>query len=77
MPHVSVKLYPGRSEEAKRRLAGQIVRDVMAIANCAEESVSVAIEEIGPADWTEKVYEPDILRNWEKLYKKPGYKPVQ
>jgi 4-oxalocrotonate tautomerase len=77
MPHVSVKLYPGRSEEQKSRLAEQIVKDVMALANCREESVSVAIEEVQADDWTEQVYKPDILRNWEKLYKKPGYKPLQ
>ena len=77
MPHVSIKLYPGRSEEQKSRLAEQIVKDVMALANCKEESVSVAIEEIQATDWTEKVYQPDILGNWEKLYKKPGYSPPQ
>jgi len=33
----------------------------------------VAIEEIPPAEWTEKVYTPDIQKNWDKLYKKPGY----
>jgi 4-oxalocrotonate tautomerase len=38
-----------------------------------EEPVSVAIEEVRPQDWAEKVYEPDILNNPEKLYKKPGY----
>ena len=73
MPHVSVKLYPGRSEQQKSRLAAEIVKDVVAITNCGEESVSVAIEEIKPEDWAEKVYKPDILNNPEKLYKKPGY----
>lgn len=77
MPHVSVKLYPGRSEQVKSRLAEQIVKDVIAIANCGEESVSVAIEEVTPADWPETVYKPEILSNWEKLYKKPGYNPFQ
>jgi 4-oxalocrotonate tautomerase len=37
------------------------------------ESVSVAIEEVAPQDWAEKVYKPDILHNAEKLYKQPGY----
>jgi 4-oxalocrotonate tautomerase len=76
MPHVTVKLYPGRSEEEKSRLAEQIVKDVMTIAKCKEESISLAIEEIPPADWAEKVYRPEILSNWEKLYKKPGYNPL-
>jgi 4-oxalocrotonate tautomerase len=73
MPHVIVKLYPGRSEQQKIRLAEQIVKDVVAIIRCGEESVSVAIEEIKPEDWTEKVYKPDILNTPGKLYKKPGY----
>jgi 4-oxalocrotonate tautomerase len=73
MPHVIVKLYPGRSEQQKIRLAEQIVKDVVAIIKCGEESVSVAIEEIKAEDWAEKVYKPDILNAPGKLYKKPGY----
>jgi 4-oxalocrotonate tautomerase len=72
-PHVIVKLYPGRSEQQKIRLAEAIVKDVVAIIRCGEESVSVAIEEIKPEDWAEKVYKPDILNTPGKLYKKPGY----
>jgi 4-oxalocrotonate tautomerase len=72
-PHVIVKLYPGRSEQQKIRLAEQIVKDVVDIIKCGEESVSVAIEEIKPEDWAEKVYKPDILNTPGKLYKKPGY----
>jgi phenylpyruvate tautomerase PptA (4-oxalocrotonate tautomerase family) len=48
MPHVIVKLYPGRSEQQKSHLTREIVNDVVAIAKCGEESVSVAIEEIKP-----------------------------
>ena len=77
MPHVIVKLYPGRSEQQKRRLAEEIVKNVVAIANCGEESVSVAIEEIKSEDWAERVFRPDILDNPERLYKKPGYNPFK
>jgi 4-oxalocrotonate tautomerase len=73
MPHVSVKLWPGKSEQQKARLAEEIARNVMIILNCGEESVSIAIEEITPEEWAEKVYRPDIADNPEKLYKKPGY----
>ncbi len=61
MPHVIVKLYPGRSEEQKIKLADEIVKDVVAIAKCDEKSVSVAFEEIEKEDWAIKVYKPDIL----------------
>ena len=77
MPHVIVKLYPGRSELQKTRLAEEIVKDVVAIAKCEEKYVSVAFEEIKPEDWAEKIYKPDILDSPEKLYKKPGYNPFK
>ena len=73
MPHVSVKLWPGRSEQDKRRLAEAIAEDVVKIIQCGEESVSVAIEEISAEDWKKKVYDPEIRGKMDKLYKKPGY----
>ena len=73
MPHVVVKLLPGRTEQQKAQLAAAIVKDVVTIAKCGEEAVSVAIEEVTADDWDEKVYRPEILPNRDKLYKKPGY----
>ncbi len=73
MPHVIVKLWPGKSEQQKARLTEEIVKDVMRVLNYGGESVSVAIEEVPARNWAEKVYEPDIVENAEKLYKKPGY----
>jgi 4-oxalocrotonate tautomerase len=75
MPHIIVKLHPGRSEAQKKELAEAIAMDVMSIAVCDEKAVSVAIEEVKPEDWPQKVYKPDILDQQEKLYKKPGYNP--
>ena len=76
MPHVIIKLQSGRSEQQKAKLAEEVIKAVMAGAKCAEHSVSVAIEDIEPQQWIEKVYEPDILGNWDRTYKKPGYNPV-
>ncbi|HTV57597.1 MAG TPA: tautomerase family protein [Verrucomicrobiae bacterium] len=73
MPHVIVKLWPGKSEQQKSRLAEAIAKDVMEVLHYGEESVSVALEEIPAQQWVEKVYGPDIKNKWDKLYKKPGY----
>ena len=73
MPHVIVKLWPGKSEQQKTRLAEAITKDVMNTLHYGEESVSVAFEEIPAQEWAEKVCKPDILNHPEKLYKKPGY----
>jgi 4-oxalocrotonate tautomerase len=73
MPHVIVKLWPGKSEQQKTRLAERITNDVMVVLNYGEEAVSVAMEEVKPEDWSEKVYKPDILGRPDGMYKKPGY----
>ena len=74
MPHVIVKLWPGKSEEQKRRLAEAITRDVTTILHYGDESVSVAMDEVTPDEWREKVYRPDIIKGAARLYKKPGYR---
>jgi 4-oxalocrotonate tautomerase len=73
MPHVIVKLWPGKSQQQKQRLADAITKDVMDQLGYGEESVSVAFEEVRAEDWKEKVYEPDIAGQPDRLFKKPGY----
>ena len=75
MPHVIVKLWPGKSQQQKTCLAEAITKDVMEILHYGDESVSVAFEEVKSRDWLEKVYQPDILNKWDNVYKKPGYNP--
>lgn len=77
MPHINVKLYPGRTEEQKQRLADAITENVVAITGCKDTSVSVAIEEVAVEDWAEMVYRSCILEREWTLYKKPGYNPFR
>jgi 4-oxalocrotonate tautomerase len=76
MPHVIVKLYSGRSEQQKEKLAAEVTKAVIATLKADEESISVAIEDIEPKDWAEKVYKPDILAKPDTIYKEPGYNPL-
>src|SRR3981189_637739 len=73
MPHVIVKLWPGKSEQQKTRLAEEIAKDVMDILHYGEESVSGAFEEINARDWAEQVYKPDTQENRAGLHMKAGY----
>lgn len=75
MPHVIVKLWPGKSEQQKKKFAEEVTKAVMSTLNYGEESVSVGIEEMKPQDWTDQVYKPDILGKRETIYKEPGYEP--
>ena len=51
------------------------VRQAARVLESSDASVSVALEEVAPDDWTEQVFEPDILGRWDTLTKKPGYGP--
>ena len=75
MPHVIVKLYSGKSEQQKKKLAQEVTNAVMATLKYGEESISVGIEDVELRDWAEKVYEPDIIGKAETIYKMPGYDP--
>lgn len=75
MPHIVVKMYAGRSEAQKRRIAEALTTAIMEADGCAERSVSVAIEDVQPADWSRAVYDLEIGPKLDGLYKKPGYKP--
>jgi 4-oxalocrotonate tautomerase len=76
MPHVIVKLAVGRTEPEKMRLAEEVANAVQNVTGAADESVSVAVEDVAPEDWSEQVYGPDIKAKWDTVYRKPGYDPL-
>jgi 4-oxalocrotonate tautomerase len=73
MPHITIKMYPGETEEQKQKLAGLVARDIMEITGKPEMAISVDIIEVPEENWMEKVYDADIRPNLDRLYKKPGY----
>lgn len=73
MPHVIVKLWPGRTEEQKKEMTDKIVEALKETAGVNEDSVSVSILEVSSEKWAEEVYKPDIIEKKHLLYKKPGY----
>ncbi|MDI6046858.1 tautomerase family protein [Flavobacterium yafengii] len=73
MPHVIIKMYPGTSKELKEKIAQEITKTLMTIADKPEAAISIGITEIAEDAWMEEVYSKEILPNMENLYKKPGY----
>lgn len=73
MPHIIVKLWPGRSEEQKIALTERITKAIEETMAIDEKSISIAFEEIRKENWKEEVYKPDIIAKSNLLYKKPGY----
>jgi 4-oxalocrotonate tautomerase len=72
MPHVIVKLWPGKSEVQKTRLAETITKNVSDITALRSRVRVGSDGRISSHDWIEKVYRPDIQDQSDKLYKKPG-----
>ena len=55
MPHISIKMYPGRSEELKKEIAVK-TRDFLAQEMGMEEKFfSVSVEDIEKDQWQEEV----------------------
>lgn len=72
MPHIVVKLWPGRNEEIKTNLAKKIADAVVEELKVDIGDVSVAIEEVNRSNWGEQVYKSEIKDNLN-LYIKPDY----
>lgn len=72
MPHVVVKLWPGRNDEIKTNLAKKIADVVAEDLKVEIGDVSVAFEEVNREDWGEKVYKKEIKDN-KAVYLKPNY----
>ena len=55
MPHIVVKMYPGRSREAKEDFAKKVQELTVSELKCPPEYVSVSVEDIAQEDWKEEV----------------------
>ena len=68
MPHIAVKLWPGRSEEEKTAFARAVADDAARYLHADRAWVSVSIEESAPEAWEETVVRPEILEKPEIQY---------
>lgn len=72
MPHIVIKMYPGRSGEIKENLARKVAETVKEELQIDASAISVSVEEIPKEDWKEQVYDGEIKNN-ANVYVKPGY----
>lgn len=57
MPHLSVRMYPGRSEEVKQALAEKLQDFIVKELGCEPNVVSVSFKEIEADRWKEVIDE--------------------
>ena len=70
MPHIVVKMFPGRTPEQKQILADALTQAMIATLQTPADAISVAMEK---RDWMDKVAKPEIAGKAATLFKKPGY----
>lgn len=71
MPHIAIKMYPGRDEETKKRLAQAILETASKELNRGKEHFSVSIEDVPQENWKEAVYDK-VVADKNTLIQ-PGY----
>ncbi len=70
MPHINIKMYPGRSEEVKAKLAKHTKEFMVKELEMDEKFISVSVEEIDKEKWQSEVM--DKIKD-EDLYERPNF----
>ena len=73
MPHIVVKMYPGRTPDQKTALAQALAKAMMENLGTPEGAISVGIEDVEKGDWMDKVARPEIGGKPATIFKQPGY----
>ena len=68
MPHIVIKLWPGRTEEEKKSMAQAVVDAAVEHLHAEPGWVSVGIEEVDEDRWNDDVFRPEILAKRDTLY---------
>ncbi|MBQ1660891.1 MAG: tautomerase family protein [Treponema sp.] len=60
MPHITIQMYPGRSEEIKKRLAEAVLDAASKELKREKAHFSVSVVDVPQEEWKEKVYDKVI-----------------
>ena len=74
MPHIGIKMLKGRTQEQKEKLAAALVRTLTKELGCSEHYVTCTIEDFDAVQW-QKVFEEEVTKKQEKVFKKAEYDP--
>jgi 4-oxalocrotonate tautomerase len=74
MPHISIKMLNGRTEEQKENLSKALVKTISNELKCNENYVTVTIEDYTAKEW-QKVFKEEITDKSDKVYISAKYDP--
>lgn len=73
MPHISIKMLKGRTDEQKRQAADKLADALCEAIGCTPDHISVAVEDYTAQEWQD-VFQKEIKEN-DNIIKKPNYDP--
>ena len=74
MPHISVKMLKGRTEEQKKALSKARAEALSATIGASDAHISVTIEDYTAIEWQDE-FKKEITDKPNALYKAPAYDP--
>lgn len=74
MPHISVKMLKGRTDEQKKKLALALSQALQDTLHASSAHISLTIEDYTAEEW-QTVFAKEITAKREALYIQPDYKP--
>ena len=75
MPHITLKMLKGRTEEQKKLAAEKLSAALVEAIGCTPSHVSVSVEDFTPEEWQEQ-YRMEVSKN-DNLVLTPDYDPKE
>lgn len=73
MPHITIKMLKGRTDEQKANAAKKVKAALCEAIGCTENHVSVSVSDYTPQEWQEQ-FRVEITENPDIVIR-PDYKP--
>lgn len=74
MPHISIKMLKGRTDEQKKMAADKVAEALYEAIGCSKDHISVTVEDYTPEEWQD-VFATDVTAKQDKLFRKANYDP--
>ncbi len=75
MPHISIKMLEGRTDEQKKIAAQKVADALVEAVGCSYDHVSVSVEDYSKVEW-QGVFKDEVKKKSEYLFKEPNYDPA-
>lgn len=73
MPHISLKMLKGRTDEQKKLAADKLADALCEALGCTPNHISVSVDDYTPEEWQD-VFKKEIAEN-DSIVRKPNYNP--